>query len=725
MPSATITDLVRSDLVHSVNSPREEGRAAVPEHRVKALLRDRGIDVPNGIVLTDADELANSDTVLREPLVLKAFGSGIVHKSDLGAVQLGVTHSGVSVAVADMRARLRSHDITPAGFLLEEQHHGGIELIVGVVRDATFGHVVLLGLGGVATELLDLSAVRVAPLTRADAVDLVAGFPGAPLLFGARGNVPVDTDSLVELLLRIAGDDGLIAELGSEMVEFECNPVVVDTRGAQALDARLIIDDDNSGAVDATQQTTDFTRLFAPGTVAVAGASATKSTFGNRFLAAYRAVGRDEDLCALHPTANTIDEVRAFPSIADLPERPDYIVSAVPAAVTPELVADAARSGVPFVHVITGGFAEMGPAGAELQSRLQSAVSGTSTRLLGPNCLGVFNPRGRQAFTLNAPTEPGTIGIVSQSGGLSGDMITVGNSRGLRFSKLVSVGNAIDVSLGELVDWLVTDPETDSIGIYLEGTRDGAALLDALRRAQGVKPVVILRGGSSEQGSAAVASHTGSLATGSKIWEAVCESTSSTQVRTLEQFLSCLLYLQSHRDHRAGSATGVLVVGLGGGASVLATDACDRAGLVVTPIRDDVRDALRADGFGAGTSVGNPLEVPAGPASAPSVVSDAVRRVIVDGGQRDFADALIHLNIAAYFNYGTEGVVPLLDALRAIVDAALPIRVAVVIRNVDMAPADAVAALRDFSASSGLPVFFDLDEAATAIAAAQRSFGAQ
>ena len=119
-------------------------------------------------------------------------------------------------------------------------------------------------------------------------------------------------------------------------------------------------------------------------------------------------------------------------------------------------------------------------------------------------------------------------------------MVTVGSRHGLRFSKLASVGNAIDVSLGELVGWLVEDPDTGEIGLYLEGTRDGARLLRAMRRADGRKPVVILRGGSSEQGSTAVASHTGSMAGGAAVWAAAAEATGVTIVPTLEDLIACL-----------------------------------------------------------------------------------------------------------------------------------------------------------------------------------------
>src|SRR4051812_13342957 len=143
------------------------GRVSVPEPVVKAVLADLGVTVPRGRTLTAPGAEPEGD--LTGPLVLKAWGPGLLHKSDVGAVRLGVQPDQLAAATTAMQESLTTQGIEPAGFLVEEQHPGGTELIVGVVRDATFGHVILLGLGGVATELLGLHSLRVAPLTDADA----------------------------------------------------------------------------------------------------------------------------------------------------------------------------------------------------------------------------------------------------------------------------------------------------------------------------------------------------------------------------------------------------------------------------------------------------------------------------------------------------------------------------------------------------------------------------
>lgn len=713
-----MTDASQSSLAELLEAgsphPQQDAgpqRIVVPEHAVKALLRRHGLDVPAGHTVQDAAQLAQAAAGLRAPLVLKAYGQGLIHKSDVGGVRLGLTPDSVAGAAADMAAGLRTAGITAEGFLVEEQHPGGAELIVGVLRDAAFGHVVMLGLGGVATELLDVNALRVAPLSRADAEDLVDGFPGAPLLNGARGAEPVDRGALVAFLLALAGEGGLLSQLGSHLLEFECNPLVATADGVTALDARLILAAEEPPA-SAPRRPTDFSSLAAPRSIAVAGASTRGTGFGNRFLAAYKDAGWTDGLTAVHPSAETIDGVPAYPSISAVPGGVDYLLVAVPATAAVDLVEQAAGE-VPFIHVVSGGFREMGQAGAVLEERLMKAVEGTSTRLLGPNCIGAYSPAGRQAFALGSPREPGTVSVVSQSGGLSGDVVSVGGSRGVRYSKVISVGNAIDVTPAELVDWLVDDPQTEVIGMYVEGVTDGHRLVEALRRASGRKPVVILPGGLSRQGAHAVSSHTGSMAGAPRVWRAVAEACGATLVNTLEDFLATLAYLQ-----RLTAATdGVLVTGLGGGASVLATDACDRAGVTLRPLTEEIRLRLRALGHGAGTSVANPVEIPVGPASPTDLLGDTLEAIVRD---QPFGDVLAHVNVAAYYNYGTAGLAPLIDTLTAVHKRSLPVRLAVVARNLDVARPEDAARLAEFAAQTQLPLFRSFDEAATAIAAAQR-----
>ncbi|WP_460370767.1 acetate--CoA ligase family protein, partial [Actinocorallia lasiicapitis] len=380
-----------------------------------------------------------------------------------------------------------------AGVLVEEQSPPGVEVIIGAVRDPAFGPVLLVGLGGIWTEVLHDTALRLLPITEDDAYAMLAELRGQALLDGFRGRPGVDRAALVKTMLAVG--DALATR---EFAEFELNPVICSPAGAVAVDARLVEGTHRAGHVPSSTERTrqeanpkgTFDSLFAPRAIAVVGASTKRPNFGNMFLGFYRQAFPGP-LFAVHPAATEIDGVPCVPSLAaaDI----DYALVAVPAGQCADVLAQAA--GIPFVQVMSGGFRETGDDAAE--AALKAAIP-AGTRLLGPNCLGVYSPAGGQTFLGGRPGGAGRISVVSQSGGLAGEIIKVGEARGLAYARVATVGNSLDVTPAELVAAFAADDGTSAIGLYLEDPRDGRALYDALRRSP--KPAVALIGGRSAQG---------------------------------------------------------------------------------------------------------------------------------------------------------------------------------------------------------------------------------
>ncbi|MDP4509535.1 acetate--CoA ligase family protein [Nonomuraea turcica] len=681
----------------------------VYEYEVKALLSEAGVPVPRGVVLRGLDGATGGEpdipaggeldftaaAGLAEPLVLKAFGPGLVHKSDAGAVVLGLRAADLPAAAMEMRSRLP--DV--AGFLVEEQAAAGVELIVGVVRDVAFGPVLLAGLGGIWTEALRDTALGLCPVSERDARRMLASLRGAPLLRGFRGTPPVDVDALVKLLMTVGGPGGLWERL--ELGEFELNPVIAGPSGVVAVDARYVPAEPGEPA--AGRDTADFLPLFEPKAVAVVGASTTRPNFGNMFLDFYKAAGIP--LVAVHPEADEVAGVRAVPSLAHADV--DYALVAVPAERCPGVVRQAA--GVPFVQVMSGGFAEAGRAG--LEDELVEAARAAGTRLLGPNCMGVYCPRGRQTFVGGGLGPAGSVALISQSGGLAGEVIKVGEQRGLAFSRVVTVGNAADLTPAELLRWLATDPETGAVGLYLEDPRDGRELYDALRATD--LPVVLLVGGRSGQGQQAAASHTGGLVSDRRIWETVAAQAGAALVSSQDDLIGTLAFFQAHGS-RLTEGDGVLVVGPSGGASVLAADAFDAAGVRLDPLPGDVLEELR--GLGVAAS-GNPLEVPVGPLGRAGLVPEVIDAIV---RRRPCRDIVAHVNVQAFFTYGNAAE-PLYAYTRALAGAqdALPrTRVTLVTRNGECAPAGVEDEVRRIAAAAGIPVYRTMEAASAAIAGA-------
>jgi acyl-CoA synthetase (NDP forming) len=388
-----------------------------------------------------------------------------------------------------------------------------------------------------------------------------------------------------------------------------------------------------------------FTPLFAPKTVAVVGASTKGTALPNVFIRRIREFGFSGEIYPIHPSADEIDGLKAYRSLADTPHPVDYAYIAVSAAQIPSMLA-AARGRVRYAQVISSGFGEVDE-GKALQEELAAAARAGGMRLLGPNCLGIYTPRGHVTFAEIGPREVGPVGVISQSGGLGTDIIRRGLARGLKFSGLITVGNCADITPSDLLEFYLADAQTRVIGMYIETAKDGRRLFEILRAAQAAKPVVILKGGRTKQGIAAAASHTGSLAGDDRVWVALSRQTGCILVNTLDEFIDALLIFQALTPRPAHPTRRVVLFGNGGGTSVLATDYFARLALDVTPFGEQTQDALAALKLPPGTSITNPVDCPVGTLQQEEGrVAEKILDIIYGSGR---PEALVmHLNLSAF-----------------------------------------------------------------------------
>jgi len=219
----------------------ERGLAALDERAGKALLAEYGVAVPRSIVVPGAVEAASA-AELRFPVVVKVMSPDILHKSDAGGVCVGLgTATEVEQAIRDM---MRTPTIAAArveGFLVEEMAPQGQEIVVGAVRDPHFGPLLMVGLGGVFVEILADVSFRICPISRIDAEEMLDELKGAALLRGARGRKPVDRAAIIDVLLKMGGQDGLLMTHADHIAEADINPVIVSEHGAVAVDARFVL----------------------------------------------------------------------------------------------------------------------------------------------------------------------------------------------------------------------------------------------------------------------------------------------------------------------------------------------------------------------------------------------------------------------------------------------------------------------------------------------------
>jgi acyl-CoA synthetase (NDP forming) len=471
--------------------------------------------------------------------------------------------------------------------------------------------------------------------------------------------------------------------------------------------------------MDATRILEQYAPLFTPKTVAVVGASTKGAALPNVFIRRIREFGYEGAIYPIHPTADQIDGLPAYKSLGETPLPVDYAYIAIGAAQVPPLLS-AGKGRVRFAQVISSGFGEVDE-GKALQEELAAAARDGGMRLLGPNCLGIYTPRGRVTFAEIGPRDVGEVGIISQSGGLGTDIIRRGLNRGLKFSGLITIGNCADIGPTDILEYYLADPQTRVIGLYIETAKDGRRLFETLREARARKPVVVLKGGRTQQGRAAAASHTGSLAGDDRVWVALSRQTGCVMVDTLDQFIDAALMFQALRPNSDKPTKRVVLFGNGGGTSVLATDCFARLALDVLPFDRPALDALAAMKLPPGTSITNPVDCPVGTLQqGDGRVAEKILDVIYGHGN---PDALVmHLNLSAFVGRTKK------EVLDNLVDAALRVQERhpgkahfVLVLRSDGEPGleERKREFRARAVSLGIPVYDEMVNAGHALAALQ------
>jgi acyl-CoA synthetase (NDP forming) len=348
--------------------------------------------------------------------------------------------------------------------------------------------------------------------------------------------------------------------------------------------------------------------LFHPRSVAVAGVSGKERDWGggNMFVRALQHAAFPGPIYPINPKVDEFAGMKFFPSVRDVPGPVDYVISSVPSGGVLQLMDDCVAKGVRAVHFFTAGFRETGDVErVELERQVLAKARAGGVRIVGPNCMGLYVPAAGLSFGDDFPSREGPVGFISQSGLNAEEFVRYAPMRGVYFSKVVSIGNAVDLGESDFFEYFAEDPDTAIIASYLEGIRDSGRFRRALFKASTAKPAIILKGGATGAGTRAANSHTGSLAGSYAVWSGLARQANVVNVQTLEQLDDVAV---AFRFLGPLSGAGVAIIGVGGGVSVLAADAAERAGLPVPPIPEDLQSELREFIPIAGSSVRNPLD---------------------------------------------------------------------------------------------------------------------
>ena len=228
--------------VELIAAARKDGRTALDELSGKQLLAGFSVNVPKSVMVPDATAASAAVARLMPPFAVKVMSPDILHKSDAGGVKIGLQSAQeVEQAIGAMALLPAIKNARVEGYLVEEMAPAGQEIVVGAVRDPDFGPMIMVGLGGIFVEVLADVAFRICPITRLDAVEMLDELKGAAVLAGARGRPAVSRDAIIDVLLKIGGDDGLLVRHAEDFREADINPLIVSATGAVAVDARFIL----------------------------------------------------------------------------------------------------------------------------------------------------------------------------------------------------------------------------------------------------------------------------------------------------------------------------------------------------------------------------------------------------------------------------------------------------------------------------------------------------
>jgi acetate---CoA ligase (ADP-forming) len=553
--------------------------ATLNELEGSVLLREWGIPVIDSVLTNNYPEALAATDLLGFPVALKICSEAVPHKTERGGVALNITDAtALGKAVREMNNRFSD---VPHALLVQKMARPGTELILGVRRDPVFGPIVLAGIGGIFTEIFRDTAIDLAPVDEKAALAMLRHLKGIALLEGYRAQEPLD---IVAIARAVSALSRLISER-QDILEIDVNPFIAYPDGAVAVDALVRLDGNPSRSPQKRPDPATVAPFFNPSSMAVIGASRSPGKGGNIILRNMHKAGFKGAIYPINPTIKEILGLPAYARVCDVPGPVDLAMIVIPKTAVPEALEDCAAKGVTNIILSTGGYSDMGEAGALEQKVIIDQARKAGIRIMGPNSIGTINPSVGLATSIASlePIKQGGVSIIGQSGVFSsGWGRWIADTEPFGLAKLACIGNKGDINESDLLEYLTNDTQTTTIGMYLEGVVEGRRFVRAANTACKRKPVVVMKAGRSEAGAAAIASHTGSLAGSDVVFDAVCRRTGLVRVHDSEAFFDTLSAFEKVPLPR-GNRMGVLsITGMG---CVAATDAAEEYGLVLPALQ--------------------------------------------------------------------------------------------------------------------------------------------
>ena len=569
----------------------------ITEELSKSILKTYGVKVPPFALVTSAEEAAKEAKKIGFPLVMKVVSPQILHKTDVGGVKVGLDNvDDVKKTFKDMYGRLsKKKGVDVKGILLEKMVPKGIELIVGIQNDPQFGPVIMVGLGGIMTEVMKDVAFRMLPITTSDAKSMLNELKGVALLKGFRGSDPIDLNMAAKMLVDIG-------KLGVENADYinsiDFNPVVVYPKSHFVVDAKIILNNElkKNSISKAKPNIASMELFFTPKSVALVGASATPGKIGNSVLDALGKQDYKGNVYPINPKQESILGIKCYPSLDAITEKVDLVVVCVDLAACGPIMKTCAEKGIHNVVIVSGGGKELGGDRAAMESEVKELSLKHEIRVIGPNCIGMFNAANRldcafQGQERMVRSKLGNVAFFSQSGTMGISMLESADVFGL--SKMISFGNRSDVDEADMIWYAANDPQTKVIGLYVEGFGDGRKFINTAKRVmkETKKPIVIWKSGRTAAGAKQAASHTGSLGGSNAIIMGAFKQAGIISVDSYQELVGVLKALAWQPPAKGNR---VAMTSNGAGPMIGGIDQLERLGLTIGKLSPAILKKVKA-----------------------------------------------------------------------------------------------------------------------------------
>ncbi|MCL5986417.1 MAG: acetate--CoA ligase family protein [Actinobacteria bacterium] len=540
------------------------------------------------------------------PVALKIESPDILHKTDVGGVELNLyTKEQVREAFSRIIDSVKNAmpNAQVQGVVVQEMLSKGFELIIGYNFDSVFGPTLMLGIGGIFTEVIKDVVFRAIPISQDDAARMLNELKGAKILKGYRNLPPVSEKMLIKLLTTIGK---MAMNLYPEVDSFDFNPIVVWENQHRVIDFKFVPAKKKNEIPNFEPNLSDLDKFFNAKSVAVIGVSSTTGKLGNYILDSLAFHEYKGKVYPIHPTQESIMGIKAFRSIVDVPDLVDLVVIAIPLSGVPDILKQCKAKGTKNMVIISGGGKES--SGKDIESEIKELAHNLGIRIIGCNCVGVFDGVSRidtlfQTHDRMGRPRPGHIAMITQSGTVGlGFLEAIAN---VGVSRFVSYGNRIDVSEGDLISFLTNDHQTKVIAIYIEGLENGMKFYNSAKAAVTKKPVIVFKAGRSIQGAKASTSHTGFFGGMYSVASGIFNQAGIISVDSIEELEASAKALVMQPRAKGNR---VLMITNGAGTTIQAIDLISKEKIELAEISQKIVSNLKKI-FPPYVVIGNPIDL--------------------------------------------------------------------------------------------------------------------